>query len=155
MRIRKATLEDLKILHELNLKLIECMNDKNLKEIEAIKDKCYSYYEKKLRSENTIFLIAEEREPIAYIFGEIRKSTSLFKHRKRGIIHDLFVLEGWRGKGVGKVLVNEIKKWFKNKGVSWVLVCVLSTNKNAIKFWRKLGFKDYWIEMETTIDRPL
>lgn len=148
--IREATLQDLEVLHKLQLELAkyESKLDKNLKNPLKIKEQYYKYYKKKFQNKNCRFLVAEEdTRVIGYILGWIERLPGIYKHEKRGYVADVFVVKDKRGKGVGRKLLEELLKWFKSQKVEWIRLSVYSANVNAVKVWKKLGFKDYVIEM--------
>jgi RimJ/RimL family protein N-acetyltransferase len=59
------------------------------------------------------------------------------KERSKNILHALYVLPEFQGKGVGKLLWNSIKEWVYDKDV---YLDVIDKNANAIKFYESLGF---------------
>ncbi len=60
-----------------------------------------------------------------------------YKCPKRGEITELIVTKKVRSKGVGKLLMNKIESYFKNKGCEYVLVDVFNYNENAINFYKR------------------
>lgn len=60
---------------------------------------------------------------------------------------DIFVLEKYRGMGIGEKLTKRLLEWFKARGIKWIRVSAYTNNVPAIKFWKKMGFKDYVIVM--------
>lgn len=50
------------------------------------------------------------------------------------------VKEGFRGKGVGRILINEAMEWFRRSNISLVNIRTQLSNINAINFYAKLGF---------------
>jgi len=64
--------------------------------------------------------------------------------RKSGVIEDVVVKENQRGKGIGKLLVNNlIEKAKKNKCDK----IILSSSEKNLKFYEKLGFQKNEFEM--------
>ena len=53
--------------------------------------------------------------------------------------------------GIGKLTVDEILKKAKEFGKKILFLCVLDTNKDAITFYEKLGFK---FHSKTILDIP-
>ena len=60
----------------------------------------------------------------------------------------MFVLPEFRRKGIGTKMFGEFIKWCKKKSVKRVRLVVDARNERALKFDRKLGFKDYSIILE-------
>ena len=59
----------------------------------------------------------------------------------------MFVLEEYRGKGIGKKLMETMMDAFKEKGINNFELYALNNNENALKFYEKLGFKKYNVQM--------
>ena len=60
-----------------------------------------------------------------------------YKCPRRGEIIELIVTKKVRSNGVGKLLMDKIETYFKNKGCEYVLVDVFAYNDNAINFYKK------------------
>lgn len=58
----------------------------------------------------------------------------------RGYIHHTAVLEAYRGKGVGKMLVKNALDAIRADGVNKVALVAFDTNKQGNLFWEKQGF---------------
>ncbi len=62
---------------------------------------------------------------------------------KPGIyLEDLYVKPGYRGKGIGKALLNKLIEVAKERNCGRVEWVVLDWNKPAIDFYKKLGAKE-------------
>jgi len=64
--------------------------------------------------------------------------------RKSGIIEDVVVKENQRGKGVGKLLVNNLIEKAKKNNCDKI---ILSSSEKNLKFYQKLGFQKNEFEM--------
>ena len=64
--------------------------------------------------------------------------------RKSGIIEDVVVKENQRGKGIGKLLVNNLIEKAKKNNCDKI---ILSSSEKNLKFYKKLGFKKNEFEM--------
>ena len=84
---------------------------------------------------------------IGYAIGRITALPPFFEHRYRGYIHDVYVMEPYRRRGVGRRLVAEILTWLRQHGVSMVELTVAARNE-AIPFWESLGFRTYMHQMK-------
>ncbi|MCC6004758.1 MAG: ribosomal protein S18-alanine N-acetyltransferase [Thermofilum sp.] len=60
---------------------------------------------------------------------------------KRLHIHSIAVIEGFRGKGIGKKLLEETVKLANNVGVKEIYLEVKTQNIPAITLYEKMGFK--------------
>lgn len=57
-------------------------------------------------------------------------------------IHDVVVLDGFRGKGIGRALINEWKKISKERDYCKITLEVREDNHNALHLYNSLGFVD-------------
>lgn len=147
--IRKATLEDLKIIQDLNYQLF--IHDSEF-EPELNMDWPYGegeYYFKVRITEDTgaCFVVEVEERVVGYLAGGIRKGEEWLKP-KRSEIDNMFVAEGFRGRGIGKTLAEEFVKWSKEQGVKKVIVNAFWGNEDSIKFYKKVGFNSYDISLQ-------
>lgn len=66
-------------------------------------------------------------------------------------ISDIIVLEGYRGKGIGKALLKKAENFTKEKGLKYIKLIVFAENNKAIELYKSFGFEDY----ETTMIKEL
>ena len=89
---------------------------------------------------STLCIAGLDDEIIGFAHGSIRLTPDYLGSRKVGVITHIFVVEQYRGDGVGENLVKALEKWFKGKDVHSVELQVLVGNKKGIAFWEKLGY---------------
>ena len=68
--------------------------------------------------------------------------------RKFGFITDVFVDEKFRGKGIGKALLNHAQNHARENGVSEMMIGVLASNHQARSLYQTQGFKEFAIKLE-------
>ncbi len=93
-----------------------------------LKDKCYEYYFIKKEGENIRFL------KVNY------KSSDKLSELDNCELEKIYILSKYSGMGIGKlemnqIIINVLKKREK------FFIYMIDTNKNAIAFYEKLGFK--------------
>lgn len=68
---------------------------------------------------------------------------------QRMYLEDLIVNEAWRGKGIGKQLLDELIQIAKQKGYSGIMWQVLDWNEPAINFYKKYNasFDEGWLNV--------
>jgi ribosomal-protein-alanine N-acetyltransferase len=71
--------------------------------------------------------------------------------RRTGYVSDLVVQEAWRGKGVGRDLLNGLLARFRARGLKTARIGAISENVGAIKLYERMGFSQVSVAME----RPL
>lgn len=106
-------------------------------QIDYMLDKMYNKGELlKQFMEGHIFLIAEDGQK-QYGFA----GYSILNHDKRIYkLHKLYVLPSAHGKGVGKILINEVFNNVKEAGGK-ILQLAVNKNNKAKEFYLKAGFK--------------
>jgi len=103
---------------------------------------------KDLKKRNKMLLVAEKREVIGFVIGELEKELSeRFKYDTRGAISELVVKKEHRGEGVGKALLETIMTKLKKKGAKLAYLLVDRRNRHAIKLYEKMGFKNVLYDM--------
>jgi len=150
IKIREANDKDLLVLKKFQNKLVEF----EMPFDETIKKGTKGYYQVKrwMHSSKSKFMVAEVRGKLAGCgFGRIKEDDSWSINTHIGHIGLLFVEKEHRGKGIGKLIVNELIKWFKKKKIKDVRLQVYAKNVNAIKAYKKLGFENRIIELKKPI----
>ena len=140
--IRKAEKEDVSIVLDFIKKLAEY--EKLSHEVVATEknlDK-YLFGEEKVAE---VVIGYYQEKPVAFALYIYNFSTFL---AKPGIyLEDLFVLEEYRGKGFGKVLLTYLAKIATEKNCGRLEWAVLDWNEPSIEFYKSLGarFMNEWI----------
>jgi GNAT superfamily N-acetyltransferase len=106
----------------------------------------------KVAENNGIIYVAElDAELVGVVVGIIPEQTKedQLEHvpSKCGEVLELAVKAGYRGRGVGTMLMNKLEEYFKENNCNRSGVGVLFPNKNAHRLYSKLGYKDRSIYM--------
>lgn len=150
---RKATINDLEAILALNKGLFEYeagLTDEFNQEW-TYSEAGREFFKTRLENENVFALIAEEDSKIAgYILVRIQ-NTAFRKKNLLAELEHLFIKEEMREKGVGTMLMEEAKKILRSKNVPRLKVQALSANKNAISFYKDMGFSEFLTILETNL----
>ncbi|MEO1773270.1 GNAT family N-acetyltransferase [Candidatus Enterococcus ferrettii] len=141
MHIRAATTKDIPLLCDLYTKFY-CYNASLQPKycIAVIETGEYIKWIME-QPDHTLFLAEYENSIGGFIhlaIAETPNYPSVAAHTF-GQIVDLFVLEKYRGKGIGKQLVSAAKRWQTSKSLAYLELEVLANNPQAIKFYQKMG----------------
>ena len=150
IRIRKAEPADVKTI----LNLI-----KELAEYEKLSDKVTATEDKLI---DTVFgkdkfvevwLAEINDEPAGQVL--FFRNYSTFLANAGFYIEDLYVRPQFRGKGIGKKLLNKVIELAREKNYGRVEWCVLNWNKPAIDFYKKMGAAamDEWTTFRLTEEK--
>ena len=99
-----------------------------------------------IASEKSDILMAIDNDEVILGFALIQEQETppfncLVIHQYTYLM-DLIVKRSYRGSGIGTILINEVKKWSKNRNLEYVELNVLPENINAIKLYEKQEFKN-------------
>jgi ribosomal protein S18 acetylase RimI-like enzyme len=114
---------------------------------------------KDVKEKEGIYLVAEDNGKLVGLCCGIidRKSNKyaqlMYEPEIQGWIGELYVVEAYRGTGLGKRLVLGIEKYFQSKGCTSCWLKVASYNRNAIGFYDALGFDPREIEMRKSLKK--
>lgn len=137
--LRKAKEKDIDVIRELAFEIWPSTYSKYLTQgqITYMLDKMYNKGEllQQLSSGHT-FLIAEElKKDIGFAgFSLVDEENRIYK------LHKLYVLPETQGKGIGKLLINEVYDIVK-KAKGTALQVNVNRNNNAKDFYERAGFK--------------
>lgn len=148
MEIRKAKKEDMKDIQKLRYLLAKYEKDLGLNIVipewayTDVGEKDFNYF----LNEQYIFVAIEDNKIVGFITGEIFKKKAWY-NVQLGEINNIFVLEEYRQKGIGKKLVKTMMDTFKQEGITNIDLYTFGNNIDAIKFYEKIGFKKYNVQM--------
>ena len=90
------------------------------------------------------YLAVEAGKAIGLIMGYERCYEKFdyldYKCPKSGEVSELIISKSARGRGLGKILMNKMEKYFKSIGCEYVFIDVFAYNLNAINFYEKQGY---------------
>lgn len=105
------------------------------------KNELASLYEGNLRNPDNIYLVAaNQSKSIGYISCHLQ--TLLHHGGKVAEIQEMFVLPEYRSLGIGKLLMNEIKKKVKEMDALQLEVTTRAIREKAIQFYLREEFQD-------------
>ncbi len=153
MAIRKATLNDLKVIDEIYLEgMIDGKKSefprKSRKEILKELNKYKKERSNSLREDvklKGVEVLVYEIDKGVVGFGVASLNEGKMCNSEISLI---FIKESFRGKGVGGRIMRELLKWLKKNHSKKVVVSTSVKNQASIKLNKKFGFKDAAIMME-------
>jgi ribosomal protein S18 acetylase RimI-like enzyme len=101
----------------------------------------------KVAENNGIIYVAEvDGQVVGAVVGTMPEQTreDQLEHvpSKFGEALELVVEAGYKGRGVGTMLMNKLEEYFRENNCSILGVGVLAPNKDAHRLYSKLGYKD-------------
>ncbi|MFD2099492.1 GNAT family N-acetyltransferase [Flagellimonas iocasae] len=144
--VRNATLEDLPILLNFEQGIITAERPFDV----TIKEDPVSYYdlERMIKDEDSCVVVAEmEGKVVSSGYAISKRARHYLDHEFYAYLGFMYTDPGFRGKGINALIVDELKKWSKEKGFKEIRLTVYNDNLPAIKAYEKVGFKKHIIEM--------
>ncbi len=135
--IRKATQPDLRAIGELLADLIHALDDTEGIDVRTAVKTCQDL----LNDAGSHFLVAETAGTVVgFINFAIRRT--ILHQSPSGLIDELVVASGYRGKGIGRQLVLAVIEECRRLGCCEVQVSTEKTNTEAREFYEKCGFDE-------------
>lgn len=149
MNIRKATLDDLATVQDLNHDLFiwDAKSDPALN-VEWPYNKGAEYFTKIISGEKGVCFVAEDNDAIIGYLAGCKCNDNECMLAPRAEVENMFVREDYRGKGVGTQLIQAFFDWSKGQGINHVLVGAYTKNEPAVAFYKKQGFKPHVTMLE-------
>ena len=158
IKIRKASLDDVDSIADLGEKLIDhgdgIIKDsypQNLNDYIFDKSKyefSKTFIKNAIYSRNGLVLISEiDNIIVGFLQVNICKNFPFFKLKKYGKIQAIYIKKDYRNKGISTMLLNKAIEWCKIKGLTRISLDVLPNNLHALKVYEKWGFTPFLLEM--------
>jgi len=144
--VRKAKLEDLEVLLEFEQGVIQAERPYD----QTLAEDPISYYDisEMISSEDAAVVVVEcDAQLIASGYAKIKKARHYLDHELYSYLGFMYTRPEFRGKGVNKLVVDELRQWSVSKGLNEIRLTVYEDNIAAIKAYEKVGFKKHLIEM--------
>ncbi|MFT4761688.1 MAG: ribosomal protein S18 acetylase RimI-like enzyme [Paraglaciecola sp.] len=149
--IRKAKIEELPILLEFEKGVFTAERPFN----PTIKEESGHYYdiEQLILSPKSECLVAEIDEKIVGSgYALIEKAKDYFTHDEHSYLGFMYVLPEYRGRGINKMVMDELIDWSKKRGITEFRLDVYTENQGAIRAYEKAGFSNLIVEMRMKLE---
>jgi ribosomal protein S18 acetylase RimI-like enzyme len=103
------------------------------------------------RETHRIF-VAENESQVFLGYVWVGEGSNMMTGKRHGFIYDIFVEKEFRGKGVGRTLLEKAESFCREKGYSRILLMVSVSNEVAAKLYGKMGFKIERVYMGKVLD---
>lgn len=156
MSIREYKTSDKKwlieLIEELHDYLIPLDPERRMRrQLEYGKNEIDSLVRDVAQKDGIIYVAEIDGRVVGFVAGTISSSKPDdllgYLPAKRGRVQELFVDEKYRGRKVGKLLMDKIEDYFKQQDCDFIRAEVFEPNNHAYSFYTKLGYKDRDIDM--------
>lgn len=155
-KIKSATIEDLKRVQELNLMLFEkeyAEFDSTLNCKWTFSEDGTEYFKGRITEDDgCVFVAIVDDEIVGYLAGGFINNKKTYRVLPNSAeLENMFVLDKCRGMGIGSKLYQAFVDWNKLKDVKRLRVSASAQNVAGISFYKKNGFSDYDLILETNL----
>jgi ribosomal protein S18 acetylase RimI-like enzyme len=96
-------------------------------------------------------LVARDPDIVGFVmFGP--EAGSYDQDVTRGVVHNIYVVAGRRGEGIGTALLNAAEARLAEDGADTVALEVMAGNESARRFYEQAGYHPHRIELEKRIE---
>ncbi len=107
-----------------------------------------AYLGGEIRKKHSLVLVAADAAGIlGYAYGRIEPRDWNALREKCGVLHDVYVDEGARHRGIGTQLVSEMVRRLGSLGAPRVVLMTAVQNTKAHRVFERLGFRITMLEM--------
>ncbi len=155
MIIRKAKKEDIdqiiQLLDDLEKTHLELdlseTERKFIQRVQDVKRIIKSGLEKALNKDHLLLVAENDGNIVGYLKAEIETRSLTKLHDKKLYIRHLIILKQYRNKGIGTQFIKEAEKFAATKNIPFITLKTSTKNKEALDFYKNLGFQDIYIEL--------
>ncbi len=152
--IRKATMEDLSSIQNLNQQLfiyeVTTFKDESLDINWPYKESGIVYFKRQIERE--LLLVAEVSNQIVGYISWYNYIDLAYKDEKHVELDNIFVLEEYRKMGIGTKLFEALKTKCKEDNIDYIVASTNFKNTNAISFYEKNNFEKQIITLKQKIE---
>ncbi len=144
--IRKATLSDLPVLLEFEQGLIKTERPFN----PTLAEGPITYYDfgEMISSEDVEVIVATwQSQIVSSGYALVKKAKHYLDHEAYSYLGFMYTHPDFRGKGINSKILEVLKQWSNDKGLSEIRLTACDDNLLAIRAYEKYGFKKHLIEM--------
>lgn len=97
-----------------------------------------------VREDGHLVLLAEaEGEAVGLLSAHLGHPIPVYVPALFAHVDDLYVRPSWRGRGLGRRLLEEAERWAVGEGADHLQAGVLTLNEEGQAFWRRAGTTAY------------
>lgn len=112
-----------------------------------------SFLATQLEKPDVAVLVADENgDVIGYAYAAAEGYDYMSLRGPAGVVHDIFVDPEFRGRGVGRLLLEAALAFLKERGVPRVVLTTAEGNDAARRLFAHAGFRRTMVEMTCELD---
>jgi GNAT superfamily N-acetyltransferase len=152
MITRTATLDEIEALSTFEQGVIKAERPFD----ETLKADPIQYYDLEYLITNEdihVVVVEVEQQIIACGYARIKQAKPYANYRFYSYLGFMFVQDEFRGKGINQLVIEALIQWSREQGITMMHLDVFTENAAAVRAYKKVGFKEYLVEMRMDISR--
>ncbi|MGE8554724.1 MAG: GNAT family N-acetyltransferase [Chryseobacterium jejuense] len=147
MITREATAQDLEILLTFEQGIVSAERPFNITLIDG-EIHYYDLNEFIQSPDATLIVVEDNEEIVASGYALIKKSEKNYTNfQSYAYLGFMYVKPEYRGKGINKIITDELVNWSKARNISEIRLDVYAENESAVKAYEKAGFEPLLLTM--------
>ena len=112
-----------------------------------------SFIGRQLEDPDAAVLVADDNgDVIGYAYAAVEGYDYMALRGPAGVLHDIIVEPGNRGRGVGRLLLDAALAFLRSRGAPRVVLLTAERNEAAQRLFASVGFRRTMIEMTRELD---
>ncbi len=101
-----------------------------------------------------VLVADDDGDVIGYAYAAVEGYDFMALRGPAGLLHDVIVDPGHRGRGVGRLLLDAALEFLRSRGAPRVVLFTAERNEAAQRLFERIGFRRTMIEMTRELDDP-
>jgi ribosomal protein S18 acetylase RimI-like enzyme len=155
--VRRATIADLPRIGMLGSLLVQVHHDFDARRFLAARNRTPADYASFLSSQladpDIAVLVADDNgDVLGYTYAGVEGYDYMALRGPAGVVYDIIVDPEYRGRGIGRLLLDTTLEFLKSRGAPRVLLSTAEQNERAQRLFASVGFRRTMIEMTRELD---
>lgn len=96
-------------------------------------------------------VFCKANEILGHAIIKLSGAYPIYNDRITGYIEEFYIVPAMQKQGLGKLLLDEVYNWFKQRNVERISLDVLAANTLGVSFWRRNGFGELHLTMSKDV----
>jgi GNAT superfamily N-acetyltransferase len=152
--VRCAFLTDLDAVLRLDQELIrhDLRFDPTLEPDWSFSEEGVAWFRDRIAGPDGIVVVADGGDGlVGYLAGGRCEAESYRHTAPMAEVDCMFLLEAYRGRGIGEKMMERFREWCAENGVGRIRVVACAGSRGAVSFYERMGFEPYDLVLERTL----
>lgn len=110
-------------------------------------------FDKCVQTEGAVFVLEDDNKVVGFVsvWAKLKVNGLINEEAEVAYVSDLIVIAAYRGKGLGRVLLQRAEDFVVAKGATTLNIGVLAENTGARKLYNDFGFRENKVELTKSL----